>query len=411
MQTMNLVAVLVTLAALFAYTNYRFIKLPSAIGIMLLAIVASSVLVALGALGFEGLRLRAEVAVEGIDFGATLLGGMLSFLLFAGALHLNLEDLSSRKWTIALLATVGLVITVFIVGPAAWLVFSWIGLDVPFVYCMLFGALIAPTDPVAVLSILRRAGVSKTLETKIVGESLFNDGMAVVVFVVILEIAHGGGGGAGHVALLFTEEVIGGLAFGLAAGGLTFWMLRSVDNYQVEVLITLALVTGGYALAGTLHVSGPIAMVVAGLLIGNQGRYMAMSDTTRQRLDAFWELVDVSLNAVLFLVIGLEVLRVSLTRGHISAGAVMIPVILGARLVSVSAPVLLMKLFRSFPPRTIRILTWGGLHGGISVALALSIPDDAARAVLVPVTYIVVVFSIVVQGLTIERVAAPAGER
>lgn len=409
MSVIEVAAVLITLAAVFGYANHRFVGLPTTIGIMLLAIIVSALLVALGHFGLVGLRERAASVVASVDFTEALMNGMLSFLLFAGALHVNLEDLANRKWTIGLLATFGLLLTVFIVGPAAWLVLSALGFDVPFVYCLLFGALIAPTDPVAVLSILRRARVQKSTETKIVGESLFNDGVGVVVFLVLLEVAKGGhGADAGHIALLFVEEVAGGVAFGLAAGGLAYWMLKSVDNYQVEVLITLALVMGGYAAAKALHVSGPIAMVVAGLLIGNQGRYLAMSTTTREHLDSFWELVDEILNAVLFLLIGLEMLAIAVGRAHFAAGAIMIPLVLLARFVSVSIPVTALRRFRDFGPRTIRILTWGGLHGGISVALALSIPSGEMRSVLVPVTYLVVVFSIVVQGLTIGRLARGA---
>jgi CPA1 family monovalent cation:H+ antiporter len=406
MEITQLAAALITLAAVFGYVNHRFIKLPTTIGIMIMAIVASAALVVLGYFGLGDLRAKAAIVVSGVDFPTTLMTVMLSFLLFAGALHVNLEDLARRRWTIGLLATVGLLTTVFIVGPIAWLVFNALGVGIPFIYCMIFGALIAPTDPVAVLSILRRVGVEKAVETKIVGESLFNDGVGVVVFLVLVEVATGGhGADAGHIALLFVEEVVGGIAFGLACGGVAYWMLRTVDNYQVEVLITLALVTGGYALASAIHVSGPIAMVVAGLLIGNQGRYLAMSDTTRQHLDSFWELIDEILNAVLFLLIGLEILAVSVAFGHFAAGLIMIPTVLLARLVSVSIPITVLRRFRDFGPRTIRILTWGGLHGGISVALALSVESGEIRAVLVPVTYIVVVFSIVVQGLTIGKVA------
>lgn len=411
MQIMELAAVLITLAAVFGYINYRFIRLPTTIGIMLIAIVMSLFLVALGYLGLGDVRSRAALMIGSIDFSDALMNGMLSFLLFAGALHVNLDDLASRKWTIGLLATVGLLMTTAIVGVCARGLFLALGLDVPLIHCLLFGALIAPTDPVAVLGIMRRAGVKKTLETKIVGESLFNDGIAVVVFAVLLEVATGGHGvNVPHVALLFVEEVAGGVAFGLAAGGVTYWMLKSVDNYQVEVLLTLALVAGGYALANALHASGPIAMVVSGLLIGNKGRYLAMSDTTREHLDSFWELVDEVLNAVLFLIIGLEVLAVPVEGSHVAAGLAMIPVVLGARFVSVALPVVAMRRFRTFSPRAIRILTWGGLHGGISVALALSLPSGPVRAVLLPATYIVVVFSILVQGLTIEKLAAGGRE-
>lgn len=393
MSTLDLAALLITLAAIFSYINHRFIKLPTTIGVMLISIALSVTVVVLGHLGFGGLRAQAVSVLESIDFNATLMNGMLSFLLFAGALHVNLADLAERKWIISILATIGLISTTAIVGVLAWGLFGLLHVAMPFIYCLLFGALIAPTDPVAVLAILRRVGVPKSLETKIVGESLFNDGVAVVVFLILAEIAFGGHEvTAGHVVFLFVEEALGGVLFGLIVGWLTYLMLKQVDNYQVEVLLTLALVMGGYALANAIHVSGPIAMVVAGLLIGNKGRYLAMSDQTRAHLDSFWELMDEILNAVLFLMIGLEMIILAVSGSYVAAGLLMIPVVLLARFVSVGIPVTLLRHRRGFSPGAVRIMTWGGLHGGISVALALSIPSGMEREILLTVTYIVVVF-------------------
>jgi CPA1 family monovalent cation:H+ antiporter len=279
-----------------------------------------------------------------------------------------------------------------------------LGLELPLIYCLLFGALISPTDPIAVLGIIKKANVPKSLETKITGESLFNDGVAVVVFLVLLKIAAGTGEiSAAAVAGLFFKEAVGGAVFGLLIGAIAYWMLKSIDNYQVEVLITLALVTGGFALADTLHLSGPIAIVVAGLLVGNHGRLLAMSDTVREHLDTFWELVDEVLNAVLFVLIGLEVLILTLNREYIIAGIILIPLILMARFVCVGIPVVVLKKFRTFSPHVIKILTWGGLRGGISVALALSLPPGKHRDVILTITYAVVVFSIIVQGLTMGK--------
>jgi CPA1 family monovalent cation:H+ antiporter len=364
-------------------------------------------LVILGHFGFEGIQNKATAVLEGIDFNKALMHGMLSFLLFSGALHVNLEDLARHKWIISILATFGVVISTFIVGGSAWIVFSLIGIKLPFIYCLLFGSLIAPTDPIAVIGILKKAGVPKSLETKITGESLFNDGVAVVVFLVIMGIVAGGHDvTVGHIILLFVEEAIGGIVFGFAIGWLTYLMLKSVDNYQVEVLLTLALVMGGYSLAYTIHVSGPIAMVVAGIFIGNRGRLFAMSEKTREHLDSFWELMDEILNAVLFLLIGLEVLVITTKGSYLIAGMVMIPVVLLARFISVGLPVTFMRRIRDFSPHAVKIMTWGGLRGGISVALALSIPSGPEREVLLTVTYIIVVFSILVQGLTIERLVA-----
>ncbi|MDR4506048.1 MAG: sodium:proton antiporter [Candidatus Scalindua sp.] len=404
MEIIDLAALLLSLAAIFSYINYRFIRLPTTIGIMLIAMLMSISLVILSHAGFTGIPSRAVVLLESVDFNETLMHGMLSLLLFAGALHVNLEDLARHKWIIGILATAGVLISTVIVGGIAWIVFVSLGIQVSFLYCLLFGSLIAPTDPVAVIGILKKAGVPRSLGTKITGESLFNDGVAVVVFIVITGIVAGGHEAtAKQISLLFLEEAVGGIFFGLGTGLVTYYMLKSVDNYQVEVLLSLALVMGGYALADAIHVSGPIAIVVAGILIGNKGRFLAMSEDTREHLDSFWELMDEILNAVLFLLIGLEVLVLTVKGSYLIAGLIMIPVVLTARFVSVGLPVTLMRPFKEFTPNAVKIMTWGGLRGGISVALALSIPSGPERETLLTVTYIIVVFSILVQGLTIER--------
>ncbi len=403
MGILDTAAALITLAALFSYVNHRFIRLPTTIGLMLIALVMSLAIIALGKLGVH-FDAQAEAVLNTIDFNETLMQGMLSFLLFAGALHVNLNDLARQKWIIGTLATVGVLTSTFIVGLACYWLFGALGFEIPLIYCLLFGALISPTDPIAVLSILKTAGASKSLETKIAGESLFNDGVAVVVFLVLLGIAAGGHEvSAGGVLFLFVQEAIGGAIFGFVAGYLTFLMLRGVNNYQVEVLLTLALVMGGYALATALHLSGPIAIVVAGLLIGNHGRRLAMSEKTREHLDTFWELVDEILNAVLFVLIGLEVLVLTFQVEYLWASLVVIPLVLLARFIAVAIPVNVLSLRREFSPNVIKILTWGGLRGGISVALALSLPPGATRETLLAITYVVVVFSILVQGLTIGR--------
>jgi CPA1 family monovalent cation:H+ antiporter len=280
---------------------------------------------------------------------------------------------------------------------------SLLGFNIAFIYCLLFGALISPTDPIAVLGILKKVDTPKSLETKIVGESLFNDGVGVVIFLILLEMAGSGHEiGVGRIFMLFVQEAIGGGLLGFAAGMLAYWMLKQVDNYQVEILITLGLVTGGYALADALHLSAPIAIVVAGLLIGNHGRSFAMSEDTRQNLDTFWELADEVLNAVLFLLIGLEVMVLSYTWMSFTGALLAIVIVLSARLISVSVPIFLLKRVRSFSPNVVKILTWGGLRGGISIALALSLPVGGERDVLLAITYGIVVFSILVQGLTIS---------
>lgn len=403
---LNIAALLIVLAALFSYINYRYLKFPTTIGVMFISLLMSLTLIGLGEIGFE-IERRAEEVFASIDFNETLMHGMLSFLLFAGALHVNINDLVRQKWAIGTLATAGLLMSTLIVGGLMWLVSGLLGLQLSWVYCLLFGALISPTDPIAVLGILKTAKAPKSQETIISGESLFNDGVAVVLFIVLLRIATGGQAvGVAQVVSLFLVDAVGGVLFGLGIGWLTYQMLKQVNNYQVEVLITLALVMGGYALANALHVSGPIAIVVAGLLIGNHGRLLAMSRTSREHLDAFWELIDEILNAVLFVLIGLEVLVLAFTQEYLLAGLVGIPVVLLARFISVGFPIGLLRKIGSFSPNVVMILTWGGLRGGISVALALSLPFGPARDEIVAMTYVVVVFSIMVQGLTIGKLVA-----
>ncbi len=403
MDLFNILAILITLTALFSYINHRYIGLPITIGVMFIALLMSLLLNLLDALGF-GLKHYAQMVLGSIQFDKTLLHGMLSFLLFAGALHINLGDLIERRWSIGILATLGTLMSTFLVGTFTWFGLRWFGFELSYIYCLLFGSLISPTDPIAVLSILKTTSAPKSLETKIAGESLFNDGVGVVVFIVILEIVTGTHElNAGHIGLLLVQEIVGGACLGLGLGYLAYRMLKSVDNYQVEILISLALVVGGYALAGVLHFSGPIAIVVAGLLIGNHGRLFAMSDETRLQLDTFWELVDGVLNAVLFVLIGLEILILTFTKQYLLLSLLIIPFVLTARFISIGIPLTLLRRFRTFSPGAVRILTWGGLRGGISVALALSIPPAPEKTLILIFTYTVVLFSILVQGSTIEK--------
>ena len=412
METLNLAAILITLSALFSYLNHRYIGLPTTIGVMLIALVLSLALIFIGEMGIAQFDDVAERLLSGVDFDTTLMHGMLSFLLFAGALHVDLGDLRQQKWVVTVLATVGVVISTMIVGCLTWLLLHWLGIGIPFIYCLLFGALISPTDPIAVLSTLKSVGIVKSLETKIAGESLFNDGVGVVIFLVIAGLAFNPETvSAGTAVLLFIREAIGGVFFGLGLGYAGFFLLRTVDNYQVEVLITLAMVMGGYSMALALHTSGPIAIVVAGLLIGNRGRVLAMSERTREHLDTFWELVDEVLNAVLFVLIGLEVLVLQFTGEYLAAGLMMIPLVLLSRAISVGVPITVLRLRREFSPHVVKILVWGGIRGGISVALALSLPPSPMRDIVVAMTYVVVVFSILVQGLTIGPLAKRLSER
>ncbi|MEP6591581.1 MAG: sodium:proton antiporter [Gemmatimonadota bacterium] len=400
MTVFHLIAAITTLAALFAWVNYRFIRLPMTIGVMVLALVGSVLIVVAGRLGLIPV-VELQAFIGEIDFHEMLLNGMLGALLFAGAMHVDLERLLAKRALILSLATVSVLLSTGIVAIAGYFLFAAVGLDIPFTWTMLFGALIAPTDPIAVGAILRKAGVPPDLETTITGESLFNDGVGVVLFVMLLELSAGASVTVASVAQLLLVEVAGGVVYGAVVGWIVYRMLRVVDQHQVEILLTLALVTGGYAFAHALHVSGPLAMVVAGLLIGNRGRRFAMSEMTKVRLDQFWELVDEFLNAVLFVLIGLEVVVLEATPATVLAAVLAIPLVLLARYVSVALSVKLLPSGRELPRGAVSILTWSGLRGGISVALALSLPVGSHRPELIAITYGVVCFSIIVQGLTV----------
>jgi len=401
---LELAAGFICLTSLLTYVNFRFIGLPPTIGVMVTALLFSLILQSLSLLGFPGMEERVQSLIGQIDFGDLLMNWMLSFLLFAGALHVNLSDLKNYRWPIGLLATFGVLIATTVIGALAYWIFAMFGWHVSFLYCLLFGALISPTDPIAVLGVLRTANASKPLKTTIVGESLFNDGTAVVVFTVLLGIAQlGETPTVGETAMLFVHEAIGGALFGGLIGYAVYLMIKSIEQHQIEVMLTLALVIGGSAMSTELHVSAPIAMVVAGLIIGNLGRNLAMNDMTRRYLDGFWELLDDMLNALQFALIGMELLLLPFSWLHLLAAGMLAVAILLSRLLTVAPAILLMRRWREVPRGTIRILTWGGLRGGVSVALALALPLGPERDLLLSITYIVVLSSILLQGLSIGK--------
>ena len=404
MSLYDIFTILIVLSALFGYVNYKFLKLPTTIGIMVISLLTSIGIVGVSYFDSGYLQTTVELITK-LDFPDILLRIMLSFMLFAGAIHIDIKILDKEKIPVIIFSTFGVLLSTLIIGSLMFFLLLLFGLDINFVYCLLFGALISPTDPIAVLGTLKTANISKSLEMKISGESLFNDGVAVVIFITIYEVTKSGLDNLDLTSIFtfFMHEAGGGILFGFILGYTGYLLMKSIDNYKVEVMITLAMVMGGYSLAHYLHVSGPLAMVVAGIIIGNRGKKYAMSETTREYLDKFWELIDDILNAILFILIGLEILIIKKDINFIEIGIISILLVLLSRYFSLGISILLMKFKRTFPKNTIWVLTWGGLRGGISVALALSLNVSMHRDLFVTVTYIIVLFSIIVQGLTISK--------
>jgi CPA1 family monovalent cation:H+ antiporter len=405
MDLFHLFSILIVLSAGFAYINFRILKLPNAIGLMLSSLIFS-LFILLSGYFFPSFKESISTKIEGIDFGNLLLESLLSFMLFAGAIHIKFQDLKKEKLSILLFSTISVLISTFIVGAATFYLLAFMGFTVSFIQALLFGALISPTDPIAVLSILKTAGVSKSLETKIAGESLFNDGVAVVVFITILKLAEPGADlNLSSILILFGQEAVGGLVLGVLIGFIGYKLIASIDNYQVEVLITLDIVMGGYTLAHYLHISGPLAMVAAGLITGNHSKSRGMSDVTAEYVDKFWELIDEILNAVLFVLIDLELLVIQINQKIIVAAVIILFITLITRYISVYIPSIAVRHKEKITQKTLLILTWGGLRGGISIAPALSIAPEFNKDIWVTVTYVIVCFSILVQGMTIGKFA------
>jgi monovalent cation:H+ antiporter, CPA1 family len=409
MSLLETLAVLVVSAAIAGYVNHRFLHLPQTIGLLMAALLGSIGLLLLDALIPQwGLATSMRSELQRVDFSEVLLHGMLGFLLFAGSLHVNFESLYEARRSVLVLATLGVIISTVLIGAGSWAFLHLLGIAIPFQWCLVFGALISPTDPIAVLGIMKSAGAPKSLEIRVAGESLFNDGIGVIVFTILVGFAaagqdHGHAAAAPGLVEIILREVVLGIAIGLAFGWLAYRAMCDLEEPHLEVLISMALVLGILFVAHRLHSSSPLACVVAGLFIGNHGRRLGMSEPTRVALDIVWEFIDEALNAILFLLIGLEVVLLSFSGLTIAAGMIMIPMTLLARWISTAIPVSLLGRTHPQPPGTIRVLTWGGLKGGISVALALSLPEFAGREIVLTMTYMVVVFSIVVQGLSVSR--------
>lgn len=400
-------SVLIVLASLFAYINHTVVRLPSSIGIMLIAIIVSLVIRVSGNLIFPDVAGKLMGIVSEFDFTEVLMGAMLNFLLFAGAIHVHLKDLREQRMPIVTFSTISVVISTFIVAAILFYAAPVFNLELPFIYCLLFGALISPTDPIAVLGILRKAKVPKSLETKIAGESLFNDGVAVVLFAVILQLTRSGSVefSVSAISWLLIKEAAGGLFLGLLLGFTASKAMQRIDDYIVSVLITLSVVMGGYLIAHAMHISGPLTMVAAGLIIGNYGKKTAMSPVTQDYLNKFWELIDEILNSILFLFIGFELLLIPDIIEHWALGFISIFIVLFARLLSIWIPSLIVPFRNKFTRGTLAVLVWGGLRGGVSIALVLSMDPGPSKELLLEITYFVVVFSIICQGLTVGNLA------
>ncbi|NTE01419.1 sodium:proton antiporter [Agrobacterium tumefaciens] len=399
-------SVLIVLASFFSYLNLRYLKLPSTIGIMIIAMISSIVLVLTGSL-FPKTFDHFSTLLQDVDFTEVLMGAMLNFLLFAGAIHINLVDLREQRAPVIIFSTVSVVISTFAVGALVFYIAPFLGFKIPFIYSLLFGALISPTDPIAVMGVLKDANVRKSLETKVAGESLFNDGVAVVIFAVILQLAQGSDIdiSATNISWLLIKEALGGFALGTILGLGASNAMRKIDDYKVSVLITLSVVMGGYLIAHSIHISGPLTMVAAGIVIGNYGKRTAMSAVTKDYLNKFWELIDEILNAILFLFIGFELLIIHNITDYWLIGLCCIIIVLFSRFLSIYIPVVLIPFKNKFSSGTIKVLVWGGLRGGVSIALVLSMDEGPYKPLLVGITYFVVVFSIIVQGLTVGKLA------
>lgn len=403
---------LITLAVVISYLNHRILKMHSTIGILVGSLAFTFVLLIIGQFGLDAFEQQMQRALDKIDFHHLVIDGMLSFLLFAGALNVDFDELKAAKWEIAVLATVGTIVSTFLIATLSYYALAWLGINLPFIYCALFGALISPTDPIAVLAIFKKLGAPKQLHATVAGESLFNDGVGIVLFLTLYQLAFNDLPiTVTGVSTLFMQQAVGGIVYGIVLGLLGYRLIKPINEHHLEISITVAIVTGGYALAHAINVSGPLAMVVAGLLIGNPGKPLFMTENTRQRLHDFWEFIDELLNAVLFMLIGLELLVISVNSKQLTAAMISIPLVLAVRFATVAAPMSLFKLKKGYPAHAIGIMVWGGLRGGLAVALALALPNSPERDFVLPMTYAVVLFAIIIQGLSITPLVQRSKQR
>ncbi|MBP9725886.1 MAG: sodium:proton antiporter [Gammaproteobacteria bacterium] len=403
MNLFNILSFLFTIAAILGYINYRYIKLQSSIAITMTTMLLTVGIIFISSLGINVGEKEISLAFSKIDFHSLLMNGMLSFLLFAGALNVSLDQLLEEKWEVIVLAIGGTVISTFIVGGLTFYFLAWLGQPLAFIHCLLFGALISPTDPIAVLAVFKKLKAPKSLDTRLAGESLFNDGVGIVLFVTIYAVAYGQHSATvGAIAALFLQQAIGGILYGMLLGYIGYRLIKPINDSLQEIFITLAIATGGYSLAQTLNISGPLAMVVAGMFIGNRQKMFYMSEKTRVHLVHFWEVIDSAFNAILFLLIGLELIALQRSFFELISGLGAIIIVLVARIISVGVPMQLMRLKRRYEPFATSIMIWGGLRGGLAIALALALPAGPAKALILPMTYATVLFSILVQGLSIS---------
>ncbi len=399
----QIIAFMLTLAVAISYINHRFIKMQSTIAIMFGSIIISICLLILATFGVSAAEDRIAQSLSNINFHDLLINGMLSFLLFAGALNVDINAMVKQKWEITTLAVIGTIVSTFLIGGLIYTIFHSFNNHVTLLDCLLFGALISPTDPIAVLAMCKEIKAPKQLSASIAGESLFNDGVGIVIFITLYSIA------TSHqpvsfasVSLLFLQQSVGGVLYGAILGYFAYWLLKPIADYKMEILVTIAVATGGYTLAEIINVSGPLAMVVAGIFIGNTGEHFRLPKKMSDSLFHFWELIDEILNAILFLLIGFELLLVNISEDHIIAGLISIPIVLLVRFLIVALPLSIFKIWKSYTPHVIKIMTWGGLRGGLAVALALIIPQSHGRDFILTMTYAVVVFSILIQGMTVK---------